>query len=86
MKKDLKTLRVKFKKMKENRKDKQEALLWNELFEYIKMFEPKEIFNEKLLFMHRFDRDVAYQVARQYNCRCRLYHPSLFKTIIVFYE
>ena len=41
MKKDLKTLRVKFKKMEQKRKDKQEELLWEEFFEYIKKFEPK---------------------------------------------
>ena len=86
MEKDSKTLRVKLKKMKENRKAKQEEILWEELYEYIRMFEPKDIFNKHLLFMHRFDRDVAYRVARQYNCRCRLYHPRLFNTIIVFYE
>lgn len=86
MKKDLQTLRVKFKKMEQKRKDKQEEILWEELYEYIRMFEPKDIFNKHLLFMHRFDRDVAYRVAQQYNCRCRLYHPRLFNTIIVFYE
>ena len=86
MKKDLQTLRVKFKKMEQKRKDKQEEILWEELYEYIRMFEPKDIFNKHLLFMPRFDRDVAYRVARQYNCRCRLYHPRLFNTIIVFYE
>lgn len=85
MKKDFKK-ENRFKKLKKERKAKQEDLLWKELFEYIHFFKPNEIFNRQLLFLHHFDTDVAKRVAIQYNCGCHVFHPGIFKTVITFYD